>query len=292
MGLESVAVAANGDVFLLAAARPSSKIDTTTPRHVSLIVGYPDGSLQKVLTFQELVHSGVVGASGANHGALGVAVSAPDRLWLKVRQPSGFLLEVTDPNGDGNWADRVIHRLRLPSSFPEAATRRGGSHWSFHQLLSEPSVAGEDRSRSILVTASNSLAIRVYRIADLDDDGDALDDGELRLLFRGHRSSLEVPVIAPRTVVRDGKVVLRELVAGSFTLPTRISRISHSGKVTDVGRSFFELEQVLAGRDGSVYAVVQTPAFGAPQTPGFRAPRWIVYRLTPAGVKSTIMPQS
>jgi hypothetical protein len=153
-------------------------------------------------------------------------------------------------------------------------------------------VAGEDRSRSILVTASNSLAIRVYRIADLDDDGDALDDGELRLLFRGHRSSLEVPVIAPRTVVRDGKVVLRELVAGSFTLPTRISRISHSGKVTDVGRSFFELEQVLAGRDGSVYAVVQTPAFGAPQTPGFRAPRWIVYRLTPAGVKSTIMPQS
>lgn len=273
-GQGSVAVAANGDVFLLAAARPGSSINVRTPREVSLIVRHSDGSLQKVLTFQELVHAGVVKASAANHGALGIAASAPDRLWVKVRQPSGFLLEVIDPNGDGHWADRVIRRLRLPPSVPNAGMSRG-RHWSFHQLLSESSVPGEDRSRSILVTASNSLAFRVYRIADFDGDGDALDKGEAQVLFRAHRflfGPTEVTV-APRTILGDGKVVLHELVASGFSRPTRISRISRSGKVTDIGRSFLQLEKVLAGRDGSIYAVVQSP--------GSRGPGWIIYRLTP-----------
>jgi hypothetical protein len=208
-------------------------------------------------------------------------VSTPTR----VKQPSGFLVELSDPNRDGNWADRVIRRLRLPSSFPGAVKRQGSSPWSFPQLLAEPSVPGEDRSRSILATVSNNLAFRVYRVGDLNDDGDALDKGEMQLLFGGHRPSLEdfpeVPAIAPRTVVRDGKVVLRQLVAGSFSRPTRISRISQSGEVTDFGRSFEALETVLASRDGSVYAVVQTPGFGLKL-----GPRWIIYRLTPAGVKS------
>jgi hypothetical protein len=276
--VQSIAVAANGDLFLVAAAWPSNKMDIyrEPPRDVALIVRHPDGSLQKVLTVRELIRSGVLGSSGANRVALGVAASAGDRLWLRVRQPAGYLVEVIDPNGDGDWADRVIRRLRLPSSFPGA--------WRFPELLAEPSVQGEDRSRSVLAVAVNSLAFRVYRIADLDGDGDALDKGELQLLFRGHRPALEdreVPAIAPRTVVRDGKVVLRDLVAGGFSRPTRISRISHSGKVTDFGRSFETVMTVLAGRDGSVYAVVQTPGFGAPQSPGSRAPRWIIYRLTP-----------
>jgi hypothetical protein len=277
--VQSIAVAANGDVFLIAAAWPSNKIPVhyAPPRDVSLIVRHPDGSLQKVLTSEELVRSGVLRSGGANRVALGVAASAKDRLWLRVRQPAGLFVELSDPNGDGDWADRVIRRLRLPSSFQGA--------WRFPQLVAEPSVQGEDRSRSILATASNNLAFRVYRVADLNDDGDASDKGELQLLFGGHRPSLEdfpeVPAIAPRTVVRDGKVVLRELVAGSFTRPTRISRISQSGEVTDFGRSFEALETVLAGRDGSVYAVAQTPGFAWKQ-----GPRWIIYRLTPAGVNS------
>jgi hypothetical protein len=275
--VQSIAVAANGDVFLLAAAWPSNKFDNAPARDVSLIVRHPDGSLQKVLTIRELIRSGVFSGRGANRIALGVAASAPDRLWLRVGQPHGFLVELSDPNSDGDWADRVIRRLRLPASFPK--------NWSFPELLTEPSVPGEDRSRSILATASNNLAFRVYRVADLNDDGDASDKDELQLLFGGHRASLEdfpeVPAIAPRTIVRDGKVVLRELVAGSFSRPTRISRISESGKVTDFGRSFEALETVLAGRDGSVYAVVQTPGFALKQ-----GPRWIIYRLTPAGVNS------
>jgi hypothetical protein len=272
---QSVAVAANGDLFLLAAAWPSNKMDIyrEPPRDVSLIVRHPDGSLQKVLTIRELIRSGVLRSSSANRVALRVAASGSDRLWLRVRQPHGFFAEVIDPNGDGDWADRIIRRLRLPSSFPTG--------WRFPQLLAEPSVHGEDRSRSILAVAVNWLALRVYRIADRDDDGDALDKGELQLLFSGHQPALEdfVPPIAPRTVVRDGKVVLRELVAAGFTRPTRISRLSQSGQVTDFGRSFYFLVTVLAGRDGSVYAVVSDP-------------RLTLYRLTPAGLTSTTTPRS
>ena len=281
-GPQSLALARNGDVFLLAATRPSSK-RRSAKAAVSLIVRHADGSLQKVLTVRELMRSGILEAGGTSNGALGVAASAPDRLWLSARQSPGFLLEVIDPNADGNWADRVVHRLRLPPSFPKAATTSGRS-WTFHQLLAEPSTATEDRSRSILVTASNSLAIRVYRIADLNGDGDALDKGEVRLLLRTHRQPLFGPTevtIAARTVVRDGKVVLRELVASGFSRPTRISRISYSGRVTDVGRSFYWLEKVLSGRDGRVYALVQKPDVGLPQTPGSRGPEWIIYRLTP-----------
>jgi hypothetical protein len=282
--VQSIAVAANGDLFLLAAAWPSNKMDIyrEPPRDVSLIVRDPDGSLQKVLTIRELIRSGVLRSSGANRVALDVAASARDRLWLRVRQPAGFLVEVIDPNGDGDWGDRVIRRLRLPSSFPRA--------WSVPQLLSEPSVPGEDRSCSILAVAVNSLALRVYRIADLDAEGDALDKGELQLLFRGHRPSLEdfpeVPPIAPRTVVRDGEVVLRELVVAGFTRPTRISRLSQSGQVIDFGRSFYLLMTVLAGRDGSVYAVVSADGVGLK-----RGPRLTIYRLTPAGLKSTATPR-
>jgi hypothetical protein len=268
---QPIAVAAKGDLFVLAAAWPSNKIPVryAPPRDISLIVRHPDGSLQKVLTIQELVRSGLLRGHGARRVALGVAASAGDRLWLRVREHSGFFVEVRDPNGDGDWADRVIRRLRLPSSFP------GAWPWRYPQLLAEPSVEGEDRSRSILATASSFPAFRVYRIADLDDDGDALDKGELQLLFKGRQPAFEdPPAIAPRTVVRDGRVIVRELVAGSFTRATRISRISQSGKVIDFGRSFEALETVLAGRDRSVFAVVQ--AGDGPRT-------WalIIYRLTP-----------
>src|SRR5262249_22249692 len=151
---------------------------------------------------QDLIKAGALKKEGAKRLALGVAASSSDRLWLRVGEPSTSLVEVIDPNGDGKWGDRAIHRFRLPSPVPGQVEGPDSGRWSLPQLLAEPSLAGEDRSRSILVTASNALAFRVFRIADLNDDSDALDEGEVRLLFSGQLPSLsdgpDVPAIAAR----------------------------------------------------------------------------------------------
>jgi hypothetical protein len=254
--------------------------------HLLLFVLHPDGSRQLVLSGSDLVRSKLFPPDWMEWQ---IAASARDRVWLWVDPAEGTgpqrLFEVVDPNADGDWRDRVVRGVSLPASLP-FAKRSTGTFDSFSegrwQLAAEPSLQGDDRSRSVLAAVSNFRTgdFRVYRLADPNDDGDALDRGEARLLFE--RRNAAGAQIAPRAVVRDG-VVHRDLVVAGLTRPDRVSLISESGAVVDVARAFRALSTVLAGPNGELYAVTGNWDLGRANN------ALVVYRLQPvAAGKGTI----
>ncbi len=264
----------SGDIFLVAAAR---KPGAERAEGVALIVLRPDGGRQKVLTLGELGRSGVL-RTGGNPVSLVAASTAPDRLWIIAtvvdpgyRNPSlHALLEVVDPNADGNWSDRVVRRIGLPRSIPESTQQR---NWEFPQLAVEPSRPGDDRSHSVLALVWSD-EFRIYRIADRNGDGDALDPGEVTLVLEGVGAPKGWPTIAPRLVPVKGHM-RRELIAVALERRDRVSLISSPTRVTDVVRS------LPLGRGGG-----WTPLAGAGRNIYLvrsRDNRLAAYRLTPTG---------
>ena len=269
---QTIAVAANGDVFLLVGAWRSRKIDDSQPLDITVIVRHPDGSLQRILGLREL--SRLLHA-GPERVALTITASVPGELWIKahVRVPplgTGFgvysLYDVVDPNRDGEWNDRIVRRLILPRSLPLADRARQGYQRTFlPQLIAQPN------SSLLFTTLDRQGKFAVYRLADRDGDGDALDRGEAARIFRWQSSYNDVgaPLLAARQP-GQGFAVAR------LTRPTRISVISAQGRVTDIGRSFDVLEDVLADANGRVYVLDQVPTVGK-----HPCCAWRVYRLDP-----------
>ena len=257
--------------------------------HLLLFVLRPDRSRQLILSGSDLVRSKLFPPDWMEWR---IVASAPDRVWLWV-DPVVFrgpqrLFELIDPNGDGDWSDRLVRRVALPASLPFAKRRTGRSdyppRWSW-QLVAEPSLPGDDRSRSILVGVSNprSGEFRVYRLNDRNDDGDLLDPGEAQLLLERH--SAPAAQIAERVVTKDGATV-RELVMAGLTRPDRVSLVSGSGAVTDIARAFGGLSTVLAGVNGELYPITGSSGNGANV-------HTVVYRLEPtAAVKGTVSARS
>ena len=236
--------------------------------HLLLFARHPDGSRQLILSGGDLVRSKLFPPDWMEWE---IAASAPDRVWLWVVPLDGKgprrLFELIDPNADGNWSDRIVRRIELPASLASAWS------WRSWQLAGEPSLPGDDRSRSVLAAAGGNGDFRIYRIADKNDDGDALDPGETRLLLeRRHVDSAE---IAPRVVVKDG-VMHRELVVSGLSRSDRVSLVSTSGAVRDVARAFRGLSTVLAGPKGELYAI--TGRWDISQA----ANSLVVHRLAPA----------
>ena len=190
-----------------------------------------------------------------------VAASGPDRVWLDIysrsREPDGITVrrfyEIQDPNSDGNWSDRTVVALSLPDcvAAKELDSDRDVS-WFFLRVIAEPSVGGQDRSRSFLLhMVSSTLENRIYRVSDYDGNGDALGQEEFELLFSGHEQAPDA--VVPRVVIQDGEVVLRELVVSGLTTHTRVSRLSETGKVIDIARAFSSISEVLADSKGNIY---------------------------------------
>ena len=272
-----VSVANNGDLFLVSsvwtgveqlprgAHRPEGP-----PAGTSLILRHPDGRLQKVLTIRELVDKGLLDPAAADQTPrVAVAPAAPDRLWVQFitdeydRSESVVrrsIFQVQDPNGDGDWSDRTVVPLTLPTFVAE---QQRGDCCPFMGLVAEPSLGGVDRLPSFLLLMSTpwpDVEYRIYRVADHNGDGDALDAGEFELLFAGTSPS-EDPgsIVAPRIVARDGKVVLRELVVGGLIRGTRVSRILETGEVIDIARAFNSISDVFADPEGNIYVWAGSP---------------------------------
>jgi len=241
--------------FPFGALRPEG-----SPAGTSIIVHGYQGTPQKVLTTKEMAEAGLLGIEAlVKPLRITVAASAANHLWLQIVQVELLkdslplihrsIFEVRDPNRDGDWSDRTVTPLTLPSFI--AQERRDGC-CRFMDLIAEPSLLDDGTPPSFLLLARASDAEqRIYRVADLNGDGDVLDTGEFDLLFSGRRQAPDV--VAPRLVVQDGNVVLRELVVSGLTTRTRISRISETGEVIDVARAFISIRDVLADLEGNIY---------------------------------------
>ncbi len=278
-----ITVAANGDVFLVISGVDHLPGRTGRERlgHQLLVVVHRNGSHQLVLTGHQIVRARLFPPDWMHWTS--IAATAPNRVWMSVDPYEGNgpqrLIEVVDPNADGNWSDRVVRAVTLPASVPfaRASRRLFWSHWTpvwRWQLAADPSLSGNRAARSVLAAATSKGGIfRVYRISDLDDDGDALDGGELQLLFERHGSAWQ-PQLAAGTVGRRGKERLQFAVAG-LTRPDRLSLIfSGTRVVKDIGRAFPGFSGVLAGSEGRVYPISLRA--------GKDGTRSIIYRLEPA----------
>jgi hypothetical protein len=292
--------AANGDIFFVAGgadrppigtgcAIPGATNDTQLVNHspaesarrgglghLLLFVLHRDGLRQLILSGNDLVRSKLFPPDWMEWE---IAASAPDRVWLwavplDAKGPQR-LFELIDPNADGNWSDRIVRHIELPGTL---ASRRS---WQSVQLAAEPSLPKEGSSRSVLAAAADGRSFRVYRIADWNDDGDALDPGEVSVLFE-RRGAGGGAQIAARVVVRGG-VARRELVVAGLSRPDRVSLVSRFGGVRDVARAFRGLSTVLAGSTGELYPITGSWDFNQATN------SLVVYRLapTPAG-KGTI----
>ncbi len=273
--------AINGDLFLVASAWADTQLPEGAfrpegpPAGSSIIVRHPDGMLQKVLTVRELVDAGLLDSAAPDLiFNRAVVASAPDRLWLQFitlerveGQPTvvrRMIYEVRDPNGDGDWFDRTVTPLSLPAFVAE---EQRPDCCPFMSLVAEPTLGGEDRSRSFLLLMSTPFPERehrIYRVSDRNSDGDALDGGEFELLFSGVPASQDVDalVVAPRIVVKEGKVLLRELVISAFTTGTRVSRITETGELIDIARAFDFILDVVADSEGNIYVWAFPPDGG------------------------------
>jgi len=262
------AVSESGEVALVASVMRARTLDEyvrTAPASTALLVRHADGRVEKVLTFRQLVAAGILdrAALSASRGWIAVAFPAEDRIVLHVQDRGDRLrfrsfYEIVDPNGDGDWSDREVAPLRLPEflGFDRPVTEPTAA-WYPKRLAVEPS-AGEDGSAPFLLAVKRfGLGeLRVYRVLDRNGDGDARDAGEFEPVFSGTPTGPFDPgVIAPRRVVRDGTVVLSEVLLGGFTTQTRVSRVSESGEVTDIARAFSRIESAGADTDGNVYVI-------------------------------------
>lgn len=244
----------------------------------AVIVVRPDGSRQKVLTVAELVESGFTGPAGAAV-SLSMAASAPDRLWVKAEtlgDAAGLptLLQVTDPDGDGDWLDRMILPLAVSDSLPDP-----GAGWRYLGPTAEISSSQVDRSQSVLVPMlSSSGEYRIYRVRDDNGDGDATDEGEAQLVVTGQPGlgDMGSPIVSSRVLMDGEAEVLRELLVSGLTGPTRIARVLEDGTMRDIARAIeIGPEEILAAPDGTVYVTVQEPGSAT------SAPASVMYRLTP-----------
>lgn len=265
-------VAPNGDVAFVASLSPATSIDQffrRPPLATSLLVRHRSGNVEKVVTVRELVRAALLepAALGPNR-YFTVAFSSPHRLFLYVNDEPGRdrfrrFFEIVDPDADGNWSNREIRPLELPPFLGlDRPGRRDLKAWYVNALAAEPSLAGEDRTRSFLLLLRRwPRENRVYRISDRDADGDARDRGEFELVFAGRpgRWAEFEGGLAPRTVVSDGEVAFRELIVGGFTSRTRVSRITEGGRVIDVARAFSRIEDVAASPNGRIYVLADAP---------------------------------
>ncbi|MFQ5872890.1 MAG: TolB family protein [Dehalococcoidia bacterium] len=103
--------------------------------------------------------------------------------------------------------------------------------------------------------------LHIYRVSDFNNDGDAQDQGKFELVFSGTPAPGEFGDIAPRIVIQDEKVALRELVISGFSTSSRVSRISESGEVIDVARAFSGIHDVLADQEGNIYVWARPPDY-------------------------------
>jgi hypothetical protein len=285
-GVDTLAAAENGDLFLVVGVWPErDEFHWRAPSaSASVIVRHGDGSLEKVLTFRELVREALPGVNPENI-ELEIAASQPGRLWLKARagEPSSStsdlgkysVLEVVDPDGDGRWADRALRGIALPDTIPTADFDRSG-----FQRTAITEIEAEPDSQAFVLTAAARAGskgrFRIFQVDDRNGDGDANDEGEVSVVL--DRSGVStggdfgpVPSVSVRPETDGG------LVAARLTRPTRITQVSPSGEQTDIGRSFETLEDVLAGTGGDIYVIRQIPGARPPAPP----PSWIGYRLTP-----------
>jgi hypothetical protein len=256
----AVAAAGNGDIFLDVPARHPWE---------TLFVLHRNGERQAIIDGRDLIEAGLFPADGGV--SFRIAASAPDRLWLLAEPWEGDspqrLFEVIDPNGDGDWSDRVLRPIALPDSLPLAKPWQRTSwnsfpDWSW-QLAAEPPVPGDDRSHSVLAAVSNRRTgeFRIYRIADTNDDGDALDAGEVSLVLdRPHGGGQIAPL-----VVREDGVAHREIAVAGLTDPERVSLISESGAVSAIGPAFPSSTDwpanglsVVGDGQGDLYAIAAT----------------------------------
>jgi hypothetical protein len=254
-GRDAVAVAPGGDVFLLVWGRDALSLVRPGGGDATVFVLHPNGATQRVVSLGDLVGAKAI-PDRSGETILRLAATARDRIWLEAlamtpehrntRYAVVRLAEIVDPNADGDWSDRVVRPVALPRSVPVG----GSGRWIWNQLLA-------DGPRSVLATAwSLESRLRVYRIGDFDDDGDALDPGEVEVAFAHEGDEAVVARVTGRALAFAG---LRF---------NRISLSSGSGAVRDVARSFpAYFDAVLAGPDGAIYPVTEAG---------------IVYRLSPA----------
>lgn len=273
---QALTVAANGDIFLSVGVWPRADEYRwmAPPISAAVIVLHPDSSLEKLFTLRELVREALPGAIPANVG-LAITASTAGRLLVKahvleppLRQDFGkfSVIEVLDPDRNGRWDDRIVRRIALPHPIPTADRGPDGRpRTALTQIEAVPD------SRAFLLTATAQSApegrFRIFRVEDRDGDGDAIDPGEVAVLLDRSGVDLDWPpslAVQPET---DGALVIAGL-----TRQTRITLLPPSGEERDIGRSFFMLEDALAGAGGRIYAIRQVP--GAP-------PFWIGQRLTP-----------
>jgi hypothetical protein len=248
----ALAVAPGGDLVLVVPVADGGI------RSLELVVMRPDGSRQVVVTSEDLVRNRLFPVANMTWQ---LAASASDRVWLAVGPAAGNgpqrLLEIVDPNADGDWSDRVVRPIALPASVPFArqATRpfTFDPEWPW-RLVTEPG-----RTRSVLAIAVDSKTdeFRAYRITDRSP-------ATAQLLLRRNLVAGDAPWVALTT---------RGLAIGGLTRGDRISLVSRSGAVTDIGRSF-PLTSLLAGPDGVLYPITRTIS-------GDRS-RFVIYRLQPA----------
>jgi len=146
---QGLGIAANGDIFLLAAGLDSPWRSMTSGGTGPFVVFVRrrDDSRQMILSAGELVRSGALPADADYTPRM--AVTAPNRIWFEVeiygpwagtfRDHSYRFLEIIDPNADGNWSDAVIRPLAIPRSLPV------GGHgvpnpWRWLQIAPDPTV--------------------------------------------------------------------------------------------------------------------------------------------------------
>jgi len=270
---QNLATAPEGDLFVL--GESSGWGGRRYPLSAAVVDLRPDGSHRSVVTYRELRDGGLLpgsvrtargsGPLVGRNASFAISVPAAHRLWLFARislhaQPVGgspydvayYLVEVRDPNGDGDWSDRVVRRLRLPASVPGFDGRRASQWW--YSPTSE--TAGGDAG-SVLLSAARITdspggrrlaTFRVYRIADRNGDGDLLDHREATKIYEGGEGA----AVASRP---DASAPEKRVLVLSRL--DRISLVSADGRTKDIGRSFPATLQLLTGPGGDIYAVEQ-----------------------------------
>lgn len=294
---DGLAVAPDGTLFVAVSAMAGWGTETARTLATSLVALGRDGSAQTVVTAGEIVAADVLGGHAETPDAIGVAASGPGWLWVRaetpVIEPPGtayWLLEITDPNEDGDWSDRVVRSLVLPADVPQL--EYGVYDRIYGAFVAEPSHDGLDRSRSVLLPIlERDGAVAIYRVADPDGDGDATDPGETELVFSGerpiHRLFPVELIVAPRIVRDGGRTVIDELVAAGLSRETRVSRITSTG-VVDVMRALpSRPDGLVATPDGAIHVAAQLADDAAtPDPQGLRGSVYAILRLAPVPVSA------